>query len=90
MLHYEEIYKHIADHHDKLVENMTILTGAMAGAFWGVNPIQVVRDLYTLENIEKVVMYAIQALVGAFVAWAFKTTCNRIRKNTKRNAKTKQ
>lgn len=84
-----DLYKYIATHHDKLVENMTILTGAMIGAFWKVNPYQVIHDLLTLENAEKIVMYAIQAFVGAFVAWAFKSTCNRIRKNSRKNAKTK-
>lgn len=90
MIQYD-LYKYIATHHDKLVENMTILTGAMIGAFWKVDQIQVAHDLWTLQNIEKIVMYVIQAFVGAFVAWAFKTTCNRIRKNGRnKNAKSKQ
>ena len=75
-----DLYKYIATHYDKLVENMTILTGAMIGAFWGVDLDQLVHDLWTLQNIEKIIMYAVQALVGASVALLFKITCNRFRK----------
>lgn len=68
-------------------DSLTIFTGATMGALWKVKLYQVYTDLVTMQNVEGAIVVAIRALIGAAVAWAFKSTCNYIKKNRLKKSK---
>lgn len=57
-------------------ESITIITGAMTGALWKSNLVQIVDDLCSLQNIEDLLKVAIKAFIGGLVALSIKESCN--------------
>jgi hypothetical protein len=68
-------------------DSLTIFAGATTGALWKVKLYQVYTDLATMQNFEGAIIVAIRALIGAAVAWMFKSTCNYIKKNRLKKSK---
>lgn len=67
--------------------DLTILAGGLTGALWKSNFIRICHDLFTVGRVEGAIVIALKALIGATVAYVFKTVCNHFTRKRKRNLK---
>lgn len=77
---------------DLNADSLTILAGGLTGALWKANLIKVMYDLFTWQHLEGAIIVGIKAVIGASIAYIFKSICNhfkikRLQKQKNQNGK---